>query len=397
MDKKVLREIFCKIGSPSYVFDLDAAYARCELIRSKLDCKPEFCYAMKANPFIAEYMSNVADRLEVCSPGEYEICIANGTNPDMIVVSGVNKTEESMERIITAACGRGVYTIESMKHFRILEQCAKAHGYVLDVDIRLSSGNQFGVDCDTWKEIAALVQRSEVLSLRGLHYYSGTQKKKAKIEKELKMLSSFAEELKCELGIEGLELEYGPGLQVSYFRGEEDISPEEQLDGLNELLKEVTCFSGIVLEMGRFLASMCGYYMTKVIDVKCTEGENHVIVDGGIHQLNYYGQMMGMKHPFIDTTDPNGCELQGESVSYNLCGSLCTTNDVITRQVALPKLSEEDGLIFARCGAYSVTEGMALFLSRELPQVYLYSESAGLQQVRPIIGTHIWNCKMRGE
>ena len=396
MDREALRKICRQIGSPSYVFDLDAVRERTELIRSRLDHKTEFCYAMKANPFIALFMSTVADRLEVCSPGEYEICLAEGIDPGMIVVSGVNKTKESMERIVTAAAGRGVYTIESMQHYEILESCARKHGFALQVDIRLSSGNQFGVDRTVWKQIARNVMSSDVLTLRGLHYYSGTQKKISKIAKELKALSDFAEELREELGIEGLELEYGPGLQVSYFEGEEEISPMDQLDALKELLRDLVGFRGVVLEMGRFLASMCGYYITGVVDVKCTEGEYFAILDGGIHQINYFGQMMGMKHPFIDTTDTNGRELAGESVKYNLCGSLCTTNDVLTRQIELPRLSVGDRLIFARCGAYSVTEGMTLFLSRELPQVYL-CEKQQLELVRPMMRTDIWNSKMKGE
>jgi len=36
-------------------------------------------------------------------------------------------------------------------------------------------------------------------------------------------------------------------------------------------------------------------------------------------------------------------------------------------------------------------EGMALFLSRELPAVYLYSESEGLRQVRGVIPADTFN------
>ena len=42
--------------------------------------------------------------------------------------------------------------------------------------------------------------------------------------------------------------------------------------------------------MGRFIASECGYYCTEVVDRKCNNGSEYAIVDGGIHQINYYGQ-----------------------------------------------------------------------------------------------------------
>lgn len=44
---------------------------------------------------------------------------------------------------------------------------------------------------------------------------------------------------------------------------------------------------------------MSGYYLTRVMDVKRTAQPGFVILDGGIHQINYYGWMMGMKQPEI--------------------------------------------------------------------------------------------------
>lgn len=41
-----------------------------------------------------------------------------------------------------------------------------------------------------------------------------------------------------------------------------------------------------------------------------------------------------------------------------------------------------DRLVFERTGAYSVTEGIALFLSRDLPEVYFWSGKKGLEKVR---------------
>ena len=58
---------------------------------------------------------------------------------------------------------------------------------------------------------------------------------------------------------------------------------------------------------------------------------------------------------------------------WTVCGSLCTTGDVLVRKLRIP-LAEGDLLAFDNLGAYSVTEGIALFLSRELPLVALRGE-----------------------
>lgn len=372
MDKKTIDKIATQVSTPSYVFDMSMIKERVKLIKKYTSPYAKLCFAMKANPFLTGYISPMVDKLEVCSPGEYEICIRNHIPPEKIVVSGVNKTYETMDRIISFSKGQGIYTIESPLHFEILDATAKKYNCRLSVDIRLSSGNQFGVDAIVWKEIAKKVIDSENMDLCGLHYYSGTQKKITKVEKELGILSEFAASIKEEYGINNLVLEYGPGLSVSYFQGEEEIEAEPQLEALGKLLSILNGFSDVVLEMGRFLTSMCGYYFTRVMDAKTNKKENFIIVDGGIHQINYFGQMMGMKHPYVSVVNKEFTEANSDN--YTLCGSLCTSNDVITRQIHLPKLEINDILVFARCGAYSMTEGLSLFLSRELPQICIFND-----------------------
>ena len=121
--------------------------------------------------------------------------------------------------------------------------------------------------------------------------------------------------------------------------------------------------------------------------------------------MNYYGQMMGMKIPRV-TVIRRGesgeaaqrCRRadeirdgQKEQECWNICGSLCTVSDVIVKQ--LPVVSPEIGdvLVFERTGAYSVTEGMSLFLSRDLPQIFFYTEKEGIQTIRGARRTCIIN------
>lgn len=50
-----------------------------------------------------------------------------------------------------------------------------------------------------------------------------------------------------------------------------------------------------------------------------------------------------------------------------------------------------DLLVFDRIGAYSVTEGIYLFLSRQLPVVLTYTQKQGLSLVRDAFPTDILN------
>ena len=388
MNKELIKECILNYGSPSYIFDLDALKERVLNIKKILGKDINICYAMKANPFIIEEMKDYIDRYEVCSPGEYEICQRHSVKKDVIIVSGVNKTYESMERIMSLCNGDGIFTIESAEHYDILSKVCKEKNIHIRVVIRLTSGNQFGIDKDMFKSILSQIKDNEYLDFAGIHYYSGTQKKLKKVIKEVAMLEEFAEELQDEYGVATDILEYGPGLLFNYFEGEETPSFEEQLSELKDILKDIKSFKHITLEMGRFIASECGYYCTEVVDRKCNNGSEYAIVDGGIHQINYYGQTLGMKKPFMDVIT---CNDSYGLQKINICGSLCTVNDVILRDVSLPQLDKGDILIFKNCGAYSITEGMALFLSRELPAVIFYSKDTGFVRVRERIGTHLIN------
>lgn len=378
--------------TPCYVFDLDCLKERMELIQSCLGDRIVPCYAMKANPFLIQPMDAYTDKYEVCSPGEYEICHRMGISPEKIVISGVNKNLESMDRIMELSKGAGIFTIESEEHYLVLAQVCRKHDTAIRVLLRLSSGNQFGMDKETLEKVLVLVKDNPHMTAEGIHFYSGTQKKPKKVEKELALLEEYAVYIKDTYGITLKELEYGPGLSVTYFKTDAPLSAKEQLLELKALLDNVTAYEHITIEMGRFIASGCGSYFTKVMDVKRTEGVNYAIVDGGIHQLNYYGQIMGMKVPYMKLIKADGTLAQDtETMPWNVCGSLCTVNDVILKGAELPSIAKGDFFVFENCGAYSVTEGMALFLSRELPQILFYSKGNGFTVARETVETNIFN------
>ena len=141
------------------------------------------------------------------------------------------------------------------------------------------------------------------------------------------------------------------------------------------------------MELGRSIAASCGYYLTKVVDKKTNKGQNYAILDGGIHHIVYYGQTMGMKFPHHEIyparTDEN-------KENWNLMGSLCTINDFIVKQLPVSNLQMGDVFIFKNAGAYCMTEGISLFLSRELPEVAL-AKNGEIILVREAFKTYMLN------
>lgn len=397
-----LDSIIKKYKTPFYLYDISELKRRVHMIKEHQK-EIGLCYAMKAAPLLAGYIAPYVDRLEVCSPGEYEICIRDNVNPEQILVSGVNKTRESILRILSLGGASGLFTIESPEHFEILNDTSndffKDSAGKLKIYIRLSSGNQFGVDRTSLEELSDKVIASEHLELVGIHYFSGTQKSLKKIEKELTGLTEYGTKLREKYG-KSFSLEYGPGLEIDYFLPGKNDKQASELHHFNESaitdLMEIveraeirSSFSDITFEYGRYIAATCGRYFTGVADVKTTEGTNYAILEGGLHHISYFGSMAGMKVPYIDYLP--AAKESDEVQDYVLAGSLCSVNDILVRKISLPKLDIGDTLCFNLTGAYCSTEGISLFLSRDLPAIVILDENGNAELVREHIETNTFN------
>ena len=390
--------------TPYYVFDTDEFAKRAAMIRAALDCKGgrriPLCFSIKANPFLLHRLPEGLDHVEVCSPGELEICIALGVKPESIIYSGVMKEKCDIERAVSY--GAGILTCESIRHAtlisEVMSECipdgaheAESVETKAQVILRLTSGNQFGMSLEDIEYIISHPDEFKGIAVMGIHYYSGTQKSLRKINKDLERIKSALTGLKEKYNFEPKLVEYGPGLCVEYFEEDWQEKEKQALDEAADVLREFAEEYPLGIEMGRFLAASCGKYYTQVKDLKSTGDANYAILDGGIHHLNYFGQRMAMQVPPIkvyagevsENEEKTGVELtELPDTDYTLCGSLCTVADVLVREVKLKKLELGDGLEFGHCGAYSVTEAPALFLSRQLPAIYAYSKEYGYECLR---------------
>lgn len=386
-------------ATPCYVFDLDSLKSYVKKVQSCLGKRVRLCYAMKANPFLTAPMMEVVPSFEVCSPGEFRICEKVGVPMERIVLSGVYKNPEDIRYVLSTYGGKGIYTVESLQHLQLLNDTACELGIKISVLLRVTSGNQFGVDETEIRKMVSGREAYPGVEMKGLQFYSGTQKKElGQMEEELKHLDALLSELKEEVGFQAQILEYGPGFFVPYFKKDKCAEMEELLAEFSRILERLTFRGEIVLEMGRFLAAFCGYYITSIVDMKVNQGQSYAILDGGIHHLNYFGQAMAMKQPFCTQLGKDGIEkTEGDEEPWNLCGALCTVSDVIVKRFPLHKPCIHDILVFERTGAYSVTEGISLFLSRPLPRVCFWSKEKGLVLVRKDVHTDLLNTENKGE
>ena len=181
MENEIYQKAAQEYGTPCYIFDLDTFRNRITAVRNLLGNVADVCFAMKANPFLAGAAAEAAGCLEVCSPGEFHICEKMGVPPEKVVLSGVSKEERDIAYVVEKYGDRPVYTVESMLHLKRLSRAARRNHTRLRVLLRVTSGNQFGLDEKLVKEIVASREDYSEIEFLGLQYFSGTQKKRIKV------------------------------------------------------------------------------------------------------------------------------------------------------------------------------------------------------------------------
>ncbi len=391
-------------GTPLYILDKEQLAKRIEDIQGILGEDITLCYAMKANPFLVDAFKTLNTKYEVCSPGEFSICEREKVDMHKIVLSGVNKEKQDICHVMDDCGGVGVYTVESKEQYRLLAECAAERNIEINVLLRVTSGNQFGLD---EAEVEAIVKNKEAypyVHILGLQCYTGTQKKKFDIIKsEIEWLDGLCDRLYEEYGFRAQELEYGPGLPVAYFGDAAYENNYDMLRELAELLSDYKSKYHITLEMGRYLAAECGIYVTGVADIKTNKGQQYIIVDGGINHVNYYGQTMAMKVPAYSYVKADGTVVKDRNESdtlkgldeekWTVCGSLCTVADLIVKNLPIGQPQTGDKLIFYNIGAYSITEGIYLFLSRRMPVITAYNKDGSIEVYRNTIPSDVINSR----
>lgn len=388
MDKNHLEYAVSHYKTPLYVYDIDILEEQAKNFINLLNERTGLCFAMKANPFLTEVMSRWTDRIEVCSMGEFYICQKLCMEPEKLLISGVLKKEKDLLEILGTYGGRCSYTAESLHQFDILAKWSEKHKTVVTVYLRLTNGTQFGMDEADILKIIGRQNRQPYIKIAGIHYFTGTQKKSVKkIYDELEYLDGFLLNIENQFHTVIEELEYGPGIPAAYFEGQEDKT-KEFLKETSSAVCKMKWTGRVTLEMGRAFCASCGYYVTRIEDIKQCGGKNYCIVDGGIHQLHYDGQIRGMYLPKMYCLSE---EEHPEKIQWTVCGSLCTFNDVLAGAFLWGNLSVGDALVFEGTGAYSSMEGMSLFLSHELPKAVFYRKSQGWKLVRDEMQTYPWN------
>jgi diaminopimelate decarboxylase len=158
----------------------------------------------------------------------------------------------------------------------------------------------------------------------------------------------------CERhGVRNPEFNLGGGMTVDYRR---PCSPFDWTSYGQGLALAARTGETLRLEPGRAVTAYCGWYITRVLDVKRSHGKAFAVVAGGTHHLRTPAAK-GHDQPFVVmpvASWPHGWSRPAAAADrVTVVGQLCTPKDILARDVRVTRLRAGDLLAFGLAGAYA--------------------------------------------
>ncbi|MDX3908966.1 MAG: pyridoxal-dependent decarboxylase, exosortase A system-associated [Sphingobium sp.] len=374
--------------TPLFVYDMGVIQTQVDALRDAMPAELAIHYAIKANPFgpLLERMVGLVDGFDIASGGELEMALEAGQSPDHISFAGPGKRDDEITSAIRAGVTLNLESEgEAARALAIATRLGRTPKLAVrvnpDFDLRGSGmrmgggAKPFGVDAERAPALARLMIDAGA-EWRGWHIFAGSQALDAQALIETQAATvALAARLSEEVGVSPPLVNLGGGLGIPYFPGDTrlDVQPigaalAEALGKRSPILRE----THFALELGRWLVGEAGVYLTRVIDVKESQGERFVITDGGMHhQLaasGNFGTVVRRNYP-VAVANRFGSPNTDEPVS--VVGCLCTPLDRLGDKILLPEIHVGDLVAVFVAGAYGATASPTAFLGHPAPKEIL--------------------------
>lgn len=380
-----LEDIARQFGTPFYLYDLNDIYEKIQIIRDHFGDSIRLYYAIKANSNLEllKAMHGKVDGLDISSYGEMEQCLLAGYSPQQLSFAGPGKTFKELEKAIKS--GIGIISVESLREMEDIRKLSLDLNRKVDIAIRVNpallikefaikmggQATQFGIDEEKLGEAVNYLRQNENhFNFKGIHVYSGTQcLNEEALVKNVNNVLEIAKKLENEYDFECAWINLGGGFGVSYHDNQKlDINKiaRDTRKAIEDYKLVAKGNPTIVFELGRYLVTEAGIYVTKVVSHKESRGKLYFVLDGGMNHYmaasGNFGQIIKKNFIVKNLSNPDG-----EIKSCNLVGPLCTTLDIMGRDVTVESPRVGDVIAFLNSGSYGFTSSPLFFLGHETP------------------------------
>jgi len=377
MDKEQVLAIANNEASPFYLYDLCVIENKVKQIMASF---PEFrlLYSIKANPHpsIVKHLANMGLGFDAASVNEVQLALNQGGMSDSVFYSAPGKTIRDLDATLDC-CEIIADSINELNRLNCLAHSAECK---IRVGVRLNVMNtkitqstneimggvasKFGISIEDFNTLN--MEKLPNIDVVGVHIYFGSQLLDVKlIINNFHIIANTVLSMKCIKNIQYIN--FGGGFGIPYEKSEFCLDIKQLSDLLHNDLQfqELNQTSiRLNLELGRYLVAECGYFITRILDVKNSYGKKFAIIDGGMNTF-YRPIMTGNFHEIVQFNT------NGESEIVTLVGKLCTPIDKYYEDIALYPLSVDDIIAFKNAGAYGFSMSLLEFISHDRPKEIL--------------------------
>lgn len=372
-------ELAEQFGTPLYVMDEDYIRGNCRrFLKAFREGYGDAEVAFAGKAFITAAMCRIADSeglyLDVASAGELHTARVAGFPMEKIVFHGSNKSVDELQMAIDQGVGR--VQVDNFLELARLDELARASKKRIGVMLRLTPGidphthrlirtgqedTKFGFNVKDGSAMEAVRQALECtnIEIRGLHCHVGSQLFETSAhEQAIKIMVTFMQDAKDELGYQCGELNLGGGLGIRYISSHKPPTIEEFAERListvkKEIAKHKIASPKLFVEPGRSIVGEAGTTLYKIgaikdVHIKEDPGvRRYVSVDGGLSD----NPRPALYEAVYESVVANRPEAQADTL-VTIVGKHCETDTLITdTMIANP--SAGDILAVYSTGAYN--------------------------------------------
>lgn len=360
-------ELTEKYDTPLYVIDemkIRDNYKRLYNAFSSQYSDFKIFYACKANTNLAvmRILEQEGSCIDAVSPGEIYTSLLAGFEPERVLYTGNNATNEELK---FAAESGVIINLDSISALKRLSGLVDPEKVKISFRINPKVGAGHHEHCITGGDLSKFgvmeEETADVYSMAkdlgftpvGIHTHIGS----GILDPEPFMLAvetlmDVAGRVKNEAGIKFEFIDFGGGLGIPYHPDESkldiDVFSKEIVglfkDKLNEynLGKPTMC-----IEPGRYIVGDASILLTKVNTIKQSY-RKFAGVDAGFNTL-LRPSMYGSYHHIVVANKPEAENTQ----TIDIAGNVCESGDLFARDRPMPELEEGDVLAILNAGAYA--------------------------------------------
>jgi diaminopimelate decarboxylase len=342
-----------RIGTPAYVYDLDAIAAEARALRLAFDGAAHLiAYAVKANSAgpIVRALAGEGCGADVVSAAEMLVALGCGIAPRAIVFSGVAKTDDEIDRAIGARIG--AIQVESLEEIDRIDARAQAAGVCARIAVRINPGmdkdaidthSHIATGHDDAKfgvpegQVAAAIERAislPNLELTGVACHVGSQLTSA--GPYVAAASALFEVARAarERGAKLAFVDTGGGFGIDY--GEKERANDGEKHGERNIVRPAAFVRAVReqqrafglddlalhIEPGRAMVAAHGVLLARVIQTKrAAPGRAWSMIDAGMNDL-LRPALYQARHRIVSLTAPSS-----DAEAVRVVGPVCESSD----------------------------------------------------------------------